>query len=151
VKFAEGFYVGVEDSDVKIADEDQDAGAGVAAVDADVMQPTVVAQGDHCAGVDAVVADPVVAGVEGGAGRDGLWPSLVGLFGSSSAERSVGSNRIVVAAGTGRVGPIVAGRWWRRAGEPAISSASGGTARSCRRSVGGRAGSGENGFPGRGR
>jgi hypothetical protein len=49
---------------VKIADEDQDAGAGVAAAEADVVQPAVVAQGDHPGGVNAVVSDAVLTGIE---------------------------------------------------------------------------------------
>jgi hypothetical protein len=65
---------------------DQDAGAGVAAADADVVQPAVVSQGDQAAAVDAVVADAVVAGVDRGAGGDGLGPCGVGLRGSPATE-----------------------------------------------------------------
>jgi len=38
-------------------DQDEDVGAGVAAADADVVQPAVVPQGEHSAGVDPVVSD----------------------------------------------------------------------------------------------
>jgi hypothetical protein len=54
--------------------QDEDAGSGVAATEADVVQAAVVPQGDHAGFVDAVVADAVVAGVDRGAGRDGLGP-----------------------------------------------------------------------------
>jgi hypothetical protein len=78
-QFAQQLYVGVEDADVAVADEHQDAGAGVAAAQPDVVQPAVVPQGDDAAGVDAVVADSVVAGVEPSTGRDGLRAGEVGL------------------------------------------------------------------------
>ena len=42
--------------------EDQDAGSGGTAAQADVVQSAVVPQGDHAGGVDAVEADAVVAG-----------------------------------------------------------------------------------------
>ena len=37
LEFAEELSVGVQDADVAVADEDQDAAAGVAAADADVV------------------------------------------------------------------------------------------------------------------
>ncbi len=54
--------VAVDDPDLKILDEQGDAGAGVASSDSDVVQSAVVPQGDHAGGVDAVEADAVVAG-----------------------------------------------------------------------------------------
>jgi hypothetical protein len=43
--------------------QDEDVGAGVAAADADVVESAVVPEGEHAAGVDAVVADAPVTGV----------------------------------------------------------------------------------------
>ena len=60
LQFAEEFSVVGEDADVSIVDQDQDVGAGVVSADADVVEPAVVAQGEHAAGVDLVVADAVV-------------------------------------------------------------------------------------------
>jgi hypothetical protein len=45
----------------RVTDQDQDAGAGVAPSEAEVVQAAVVAQGDDAGVVDAVVADAVVA------------------------------------------------------------------------------------------
>jgi hypothetical protein len=55
-----------------------------------VVEPAVVAQGEHAAGVDLVVADAVVGVVQGQAGRDGLGPGLVGLDRGAPAEGAVG-------------------------------------------------------------
>jgi hypothetical protein len=49
---------------VPVAGQDEDAGAGVATAQADVVQAAVVAQGDDAGAVDAVVADAEVAGVD---------------------------------------------------------------------------------------
>ena len=51
---------GVDDADVQVLDEEQDAGSGVGAADADVVEPAVVAEGDESGGVDAIGADAVV-------------------------------------------------------------------------------------------
>jgi hypothetical protein len=51
LQFSEEFAVVGEDPDVSIVDQDEDVGAGVAAADADVVEPAVVAQGEHAAGV----------------------------------------------------------------------------------------------------
>ena len=71
---------GVDDGDVVVLDEDQDAGSVVVAADADVVEAAVGAQGDCSCLVDAVGADSVVgvdagcwvgfgsAGVDGGRG-----------------------------------------------------------------------------------
>jgi hypothetical protein len=45
---------------VQVIDEQGDAGAAAGGAESDVMQPAVVTQGDGAAGVDGVVADPVV-------------------------------------------------------------------------------------------
>ena len=56
---------GVDDSDVEVLDEDQDAGSVVDAADADVVQAPGHPQGDGAGLVDAVGADAVV-GVDAG-------------------------------------------------------------------------------------
>jgi len=53
---------GVDDADVEVLDEEEDAGSGVGSSDADVVQSAVVAQGDGAGVVDAVAADPFVGG-----------------------------------------------------------------------------------------
>ena len=85
-----------EDADVAILDQDQDVGAGVASADADVVEPAVVAQGEHAAGVDLVVTDAVMGVVQGQAGRDGLGPGLVGLDRGAPAKGAVGPLGVVV-------------------------------------------------------
>jgi hypothetical protein len=73
---------GVGDADVVVVDEEHDRGLRVDASDADVVEPSVDAQGDGACVVDAVVSDAVVGRyVESGRGRrglgsvavDGLW------------------------------------------------------------------------------
>ena len=51
---------GVDDPDLEVLDEQDDAGSGVGSADADVVESAVVAQGDGAGFVDAVVADSVV-------------------------------------------------------------------------------------------
>jgi hypothetical protein len=68
---------GVDDADVEVLGEDQDAGSGVGSADADVVQAAVDAQGDGAAGVDDVFADAFVgcglgAGLGCGLGQGGL-------------------------------------------------------------------------------
>ena len=46
LEFSEELAVVGEDPDVELVDQDQDVGAGVAAADADVVKPAVVAQGE---------------------------------------------------------------------------------------------------------
>ena len=46
----------VDHADVAVLDEQQDVGSGVGSSDADVVQASVVAQGDHAGVVDAVTA-----------------------------------------------------------------------------------------------
>jgi hypothetical protein len=87
----------VDDADVPVVDEGQDAGSGVAAADADVVQAAVVADGDDAGVVDAVAADAVVGGGAepggagfgaggpggggGGAGQGAVWPLVVVVAG----------------------------------------------------------------------
>ncbi len=47
---------GVDDADVQVMDEHQDAGSGVGPSDADVVEPAGVAEGELAVGVDAVGA-----------------------------------------------------------------------------------------------
>jgi hypothetical protein len=98
LQLSEEFAVVGEDADVELVDQDEDVGAGVAAADADVVEPAVVAQGEHAAGVELVVADAVLGVVQGQAGRDGLGPGLVGLDRGAPAEGAVGPLGVVVAA-----------------------------------------------------
>ena len=51
---------GVDDADVQVLDQEQDAGSGVGPADADVEQFPAVAQGELAGRVDAVGADAVV-------------------------------------------------------------------------------------------
>ena len=59
LEFSEELAVVGEDADVEFVDQDEDVGAGVAAADADVVEPAVVAKGEH------LLADSLV-GVVGG-------------------------------------------------------------------------------------
>ena len=75
---------GVDDSDVEVLDEQQDAGAGVGSADADVVESAGVAQGEFSVLVDAVGADPVVgvkAFAGGGFGAGGVDGGRGGALG----------------------------------------------------------------------
>lgn len=54
---------GVDDADVEVLDEQDDAGSLMGSADSDVVQSAVVTDGDGAGFVDSVVADPV--GVSG--------------------------------------------------------------------------------------
>ena len=75
---------GVDDFDVEVVGEDQDAGSVVDAADADVVQAPVDAQGDVSGFADAVGADAVV-GVDGGrggsVGQGSVGPAVVVFVG----------------------------------------------------------------------
>jgi hypothetical protein len=58
-------------------DQEQDAGPGVGAADADVVKASLVAEGDEAGGVDPVGSDAVV-GVGGPVAGDGFGPGGVG-------------------------------------------------------------------------
>ncbi len=58
------FAAFVENPHVQVVDQHEDPGAGVAATEADVEEPAVVAERDHAAGVDPVEADAVVPVVD---------------------------------------------------------------------------------------
>jgi hypothetical protein len=73
---------GVDDPDVQVLDEHQDAGpAG-----ADVVEPAADAQGELAVSVDAVGADPVV-GIGGAVAGSGLGPGGVGGGGVARCGR----------------------------------------------------------------
>jgi hypothetical protein len=95
---SEQFTVGGHDPHVEVGDQEQDADPGVASADADVVQAAVVAQGDHAAAVDRVVADAAVAW-GGVAWRCGSGLGSLGVGGSwgVSGEGAVGSLGVVVA------------------------------------------------------
>ena len=81
-----------------VADQDEDAGSGVAAAEADVVQAAVVPQGDHPAAVDGVLAGAPVGGVDDGSGGAGFGPGAVGLGGGAPVEGAVRADGVVVAA-----------------------------------------------------
>ena len=61
---------GVDDADLEVLDEQDDAGSGLGSADAGVVQSAVVAQRDRAGLVDAVVPDPLVGlGVCGRSGQ----------------------------------------------------------------------------------
>ena len=77
-EFAEQFAgSGVDDADVGVGDEDDDAGSGVFTAQADVVETAVVAEGDAAGLVDPVVADAPV-GVVGAVAGVGFGAELVG-------------------------------------------------------------------------
>src|SRR4029450_1451612 len=95
----EGCAVVGDDADVPVGDEEQDAGAGVGAADADVNEPGVVAQGDLAGLVDAIPANPVVHGDgDPGAAGGGLGAGSERLCGCAPAECPVGAGVGVVGA-----------------------------------------------------
>ena len=92
---------------MQVLDEEQDAGSGVGAADAYVVEAALVAEGDEPGVVDAVGADAVV-GVGGAVAGDGLGAGGVGDGGGRAAgERPVRALG-VVDAGEGCC------RWRRR-------------------------------------
>jgi len=66
---------GVDDAHVQVGDEEDDGGSGVFLAEADVVEATLVAEGDSSGFVDAVVADPPVgvAAAVAGAGLGRAW------------------------------------------------------------------------------
>jgi hypothetical protein len=77
---------GVDDSDVQVLDQEKDAGSGVGAADADVVEASVVAEADEPGLVDAVGADAVV-GVGGAVAGTCLGPGAVGGGGGRAARQ----------------------------------------------------------------
>jgi hypothetical protein len=83
-ELADEFAVVVgDDSQLQVAGEDEDFGAGpAAAADADVVEPAVVAQGELAVGIDGVAADAevladadalAVAGIARGRACQAAW------------------------------------------------------------------------------
>jgi hypothetical protein len=70
---------------VEVLDQEQDAGSGMGAADSDVVEASLVAEGDEAGGVDAVGADAVV-GVGGPVAGDGLGAGCVGGGGGRAAR-----------------------------------------------------------------
>src|SRR5690606_8046104 len=69
---------GVDDPDVAVLDEQEDAGSGVGSADADGVELALVAQGDLAGLVDLVLTDPVVGVVVSvGGGGGGLGSAVV--------------------------------------------------------------------------
>jgi hypothetical protein len=129
---------GVDDADVDVGDEQDDAGSGVGAANTDVVQVAVVAQGDRAAVGDTVVADTEVGVVVAVAGA-GFGSGGVGDGGGGPLrERSVRSAGVVDLdevveeclefADGGGLGGV---------GRPATPSSFVGTVRLCRRWSGG--------------
>jgi hypothetical protein len=88
-----------DDPHLQISDQDQDAGAGVAAAQADVVEPTVVAQGDDAGAVDLVVADAVVGRDPPlGACGSGLRARGKGGCWGAAAQGPMGPSGVVVVA-----------------------------------------------------
>ena len=109
---------------MEVADQYQDAGAGVAAglvrcgaggcCAASVITPELSM---------AVVANAVVTGVDRGAGGDGFRPSAVGLVGSAPVQSAVRPGLVGVAAeGVQERLELAHGDWSRLAIEPLLHS-----------------------------
>jgi hypothetical protein len=97
-EFAQEFAGGgVDDADVAVLDQEQDVGSGVGSSDADVVQSSVVAQGDDSGGVDVIAADPGV-GWDGRrvGGRGGLQAGEVGRERGAAVEGAVRSAGVVL-------------------------------------------------------
>jgi hypothetical protein len=92
---------GVDDADVAVGDEHDDAGLGVFAAEADVVEAAVVAEGDASGLVDLVVADAPV-GVVGAAAGMGWVRAAVLLGGAEAAE--FGFEGVAAAAAAGQAG-----------------------------------------------
>ena len=82
---------------MQVLDEDKDPSAGVTAADADVVQAAVVPQRDDAGGVEAVLTDAEVPGVDGGAGRNCCGAGGEGLGGGAAADRAMRPVVVVVA------------------------------------------------------
>jgi hypothetical protein len=91
---------GVDDPDVQVLDEHQDAGPGVGPADADVMQAAADAEGELAVGVDAVGADPV-AGAGGSVAGTCFGPGGVSGGGSGLVRQGAVRALGVVDAGEG--------------------------------------------------
>jgi hypothetical protein len=108
-----------QDPDVQVVNEDQDAGAGVASAETDVVQAAVVAQGDDAAGIDEVASDPGMWGEGERAGGDGFGAGGVGHGGRPPADGAVRALGVVGVAEAVELGlELVDGCGARLAGQP---------------------------------
>lgn len=85
----------VDDPDVEVVDEHENAGSGVCAADADVVQAAVDAQRQGAVGVDAVGAHPLVA-VEAFAGGDFVAGGVGGGGGGFVRQGAVRATVVVL-------------------------------------------------------
>jgi hypothetical protein len=83
---------------VEVVGEDRDSLAGASSAEADVVEASVVAQGDGAAVADAVLTDPVVGFLDGAPGGAGLGAGVERVEGCVTAERPVGPSGVVVVA-----------------------------------------------------
>jgi hypothetical protein len=84
--------------DLVIVGEGEDAFAGVGCADPEVVHPPGAAQGHPAFGVEAVIAQPVVAGSVSVGGWDGFRGGLVDLARGSALQRAVRAPFVVVLA-----------------------------------------------------
>ena len=113
--------VEVGDGDVVVVGECEDAFAGVRGADAEVVHAAGAAQAHLAVGVEAVVAQPVVAGGVPVGGREGFGGRAVGLSGVLAVKRAVGAMVVVVFAEPVELAlQVGAGRGRRVGGEPAL-------------------------------
>jgi hypothetical protein len=92
---------GVDDADVQVLGQQQDAGSGVGSADADVVEAAAGAQGDVAGFADLVGADPVV-GVAGAVAGGGFGPGGVG-GGGGGLVRQRPVRALVVVDGGARI------------------------------------------------
>ncbi len=88
----------VGDGDVVVVGERQDACAGVADADAEVVHAAGAAQGHAAFAVEPVVAQSVVPGVVSVAGGDGFGGRAVDLAGGAAVQGAVRAALVVVLA-----------------------------------------------------
>ena len=120
--------VELDDGDVVVVGEREDAFAGVGGADAEVVHPAGAAEAHLAFGVEPVVAQAVVPLGRGRCCGSGFRGGAVGLAWGSAVERSVGALFVVVLAervelllqlgdGAGAVVGLVSQRcrvWWNR-------------------------------------
>ena len=106
--------------------EREDAFAGVGGADPEVVHPAGAAEGHLAFGVEAVIAQAVVAGLVAVARRGGFGGGAVGVAWGSVMQRAVGAPFVVVRAELVQLGLQLgdAARGWRFLGSGLISPAS---------------------------
>jgi hypothetical protein len=98
VQVSEELSARAQHADVQVVDQDEDGCAGVAAAQADVVEPAVVPKGQLAVGIDLVVADPEVAVDERDAAGGRFGPGRVGLGGGMAADGAVWPDVVVIVA-----------------------------------------------------